>query len=76
MALEVLRADIAGDMAAATHLVEMVVCERLEGELASCADGRLLLEDLLTTRRRHDDDDRDARRHTEGRENAVRSKKE
>jgi hypothetical protein len=74
VALEVLRADIASDMAAATHLVEMVVWERLEGELASCADGGLLLEDLLTTRRRHDDAMPGGTREAE--KNAVESMKE
>lgn len=53
MALEVLGADLAGNVTAAVHFVLVVVHEGFEGELALRADGGLLLEDLLTTRGRH-----------------------
>jgi hypothetical protein len=57
VALEILGTDLAGDVATTAHLVLMVVHERLKGELAFCADGGFLLDDLLTTRRWHDDHD-------------------
>jgi hypothetical protein len=62
--LKILGADFAGDMATAMDLVFMVVPKGLEGEFAFRADGRLLLEDLLTTRGRHGCGRRDGRKCT------------
>ncbi len=44
MALEVLGADIASDMASTPQLVLVICHERVEGEIASCAGGWFLLK--------------------------------
>jgi hypothetical protein len=51
--LEILAADIAGNVTTAAEFVVVVICEALEGEFTFVADRWFLSKDLLTTRGWH-----------------------